>query len=67
MNMGAIGCPEKSVTTNLRCVISQKGEGPIDTASEAWCDTTISFLTQTFWASISDSVNAESVGVQVLV
>jgi hypothetical protein len=24
--MGPIGCPETSVTTNLRCVVSQKSE-----------------------------------------
>ena len=34
--MGPVGCPETSVTTNLRCVTSQKSEDHIYTAKEAW-------------------------------
>jgi len=26
LNMGQVGCPEKSVTTQLRCLTSQKSE-----------------------------------------
>ena len=33
--MGAIGCPETSVTTNLRCVKSQKNEDLVYTVAEA--------------------------------
>jgi len=32
---GPIGCPETSVTTNLHCVTSQKGEDLIYTAAQA--------------------------------
>ena len=32
----SIGCPETSVTTNQRCVKSQKGEELISTAKGAW-------------------------------
>jgi hypothetical protein len=33
--MGPIGSPETSVTTNQRCVISQKSEGLVYTSKEA--------------------------------
>ena len=33
--MGAIGCPETMVTTNQRCVISQKSEDLIYIVAEA--------------------------------
>jgi len=36
LKMGPIGCTETSVTTNLRCVTSQKSEDIIYTAAEAW-------------------------------
>ena len=35
LKMGAIGCPKTSITTNLRCVTSQKSEDFFYTASEA--------------------------------
>jgi hypothetical protein len=47
MNMGAIGCPETSVTTNLRCVISHKSGSPISTSAGAWSDTTVSLIKRT--------------------
>ena len=36
LKMGLIGCPETSVTTNPRCVISHSSEYLVDTAAEAW-------------------------------
>jgi hypothetical protein len=35
LKTGRIGCTETSVTTNQRCVTSQKREGLIETAAEA--------------------------------
>jgi PHD/YefM family antitoxin component YafN of YafNO toxin-antitoxin module len=34
--MGPLGCSETSVTTDLRCVTSQKSEDLIYVAAEAW-------------------------------
>jgi hypothetical protein len=35
LKIGPVGCPEASVTTNPRCVISQNSENIIYTADEA--------------------------------
>ena len=42
--MGSIGCPETSVTTNLRSITSQKNEDTI-TLLTAWCTVLIEKLT----------------------
>ena len=47
--MGPIVNPETSVTANLRCVTSQKGEGLIYTAAEAWNLATFPKLTVLSW------------------
>ena len=56
--MGAMGCPETSVTTNLGFVISQKGEGPIYIAAGTRSDTFVSFFKRTVFILITVHLDA---------